>query len=109
MKDYDGVGDTDVSSCNVLLQQQWHGSDTAFSGAKVMAELHQLWNQVGTTLCYPACSGCPGMPETLANSGFSQKCPISMGISEKHFNQAGRDRSFSRQEIGLLTYTFFTA
>lgn len=45
MKDCDGVGDTDVSSCNVLLQQQWHGSDTAFSGAKVMAELHQLWNQ----------------------------------------------------------------
>lgn len=63
----------------------------------------------GTTLCYPACSGCPGMPETLAKSGFSQKCPISMGISEKHFHQAGRDRSFSRQEIGLLTYTFFTA
>lgn len=38
MKGYYGVGDTDVSSCNVLLQQQWKGSDTAFSGAKVTAE-----------------------------------------------------------------------
>lgn len=40
MKGYNGVGDTGISSCNVLLQQQWQGSDTAFSGAKVMTELH---------------------------------------------------------------------
>lgn len=40
MKGYNGVGDTDFSSCKVLLQQQWQGSDTAFSGAKVTAELH---------------------------------------------------------------------
>lgn len=38
LKGYNGVGDTDIPSCNVLLQQQWQGSDTAFSGAKVTTE-----------------------------------------------------------------------